>query len=199
MEEGCISITGQKKYYEFENKEGPVFIKRNLISSEYLVNFAGHFVLRCLCKERMKNEAAAIRYVQSLDINIPILKIRCAFEDHGRHYLITDFRFVPGVVLVQFPNERKAPIIKELEGYVAQLQTPASKIIGGFLGDVIVPFRVGLAIPKITLRSCAKRPTPSLSYATTIFRNTGSSSMRRLFHPGPSLALGGAVVDVPKL
>ena len=59
---------------------------------------------------------AAIRYVQALDINIPTPNIRCAFEDHSRYYIITDL--VPGVPLSQLPDDKKAPVIKELEGYL---------------------------------------------------------------------------------
>jgi len=47
--------------------------------------------------------------------------------------------FVPGVRLKELPNDKKAPVIDELEGYVAQMRTIKSKVMGGFLGDVIVP------------------------------------------------------------
>ena len=114
-----------------------MFIKRNLTPSEYLVTRAGKLIIPYLCKERMKNEVAAIRYIQSLDINVPTPNIRCAFEDHGRYYVITDM--VPGVALKHLPDDKKAPVIKELEGYIARLHTIKSKVMGGFLGDVIVP------------------------------------------------------------
>ena len=70
---------------------------------------------------------------------------RCAFEDHGRYYIVTDI--VPGVRLKELPEDKKASVIKELEGYVAQMHTIKSKVMGGFLGDVIVPYRVGKAVP----------------------------------------------------
>jgi hypothetical protein len=57
----------------------------------------------------MKNEVAAIRYIQS-NTNTPTPNIRCAFEDHGRYYIITDL--VPGVILTELPDDKKAPIIK---------------------------------------------------------------------------------------
>jgi hypothetical protein len=118
MEERCVVITEQKKHFWFENKEGPVFIKRNLTPSEYVHTCAGQLVIPYLCLERMKNEVAAIRYVQSLDIHISTPNIRCAFEDHGRYYIVTDI--VPGVRLKELPEDKKAPVIEELKGYVAQ-------------------------------------------------------------------------------
>ena len=126
----------------FENKEGPVFIKRNLTPSEYGITWSGHLILPYFCKERMKNEVAAIRYVQSLDINIPTPNVRCAFEDHGRYYIITDI--VPGVSLARIPDDKKPQVIKELEGYLDQLHSIKSKVMGNFLGDVIVPPRISL-------------------------------------------------------
>ncbi|KIM38998.1 hypothetical protein M413DRAFT_29576 [Hebeloma cylindrosporum] len=156
-EKGCIGITDQKKYYKFEDKEGPVFIKRNLTPSEYLVNLAGNLKIPYLCKERMENEMAIIRYIQSLNINIPTPNIRCAFEDHGRYYLITDL--VPGVRLKDLPDDKKAPVIKELEGYVAQLHTIKSDTMGGLSGGVIVPYRVALHTPQHQLLKLRKAPT----------------------------------------
>jgi aminoglycoside phosphotransferase (APT) family kinase protein len=221
MEEGCISITEQKKHYKFENKEGPVFIKRNLTPSEYRVNLAGYLVLRYGCKERMENEAAAIRYVQSLDINIPTPNIRCAFEDHGRYYLITDL--VPGVTLEQLPDEKKAPVIEELEGYVAQMRTIKSKVMGGFCGNVIVPHRVARARPHDQVLKLREAATPEfvlchndLGQKNVIVDETTLKVNAILdweyagfyppefegafyIRPGPSVALGEEVNDVPKL
>ncbi|KIM38985.1 hypothetical protein M413DRAFT_419347 [Hebeloma cylindrosporum] len=67
MEEGCFEISDEKKYYKFENKEGPVYIKRNLTPSEYAYNDAGELVIPYLCLERMANEVAAIRYSKPED------------------------------------------------------------------------------------------------------------------------------------
>jgi aminoglycoside phosphotransferase (APT) family kinase protein len=104
----------------------------------------------------MKNEVAAIRYIQNLDINIPTPNIRCAFEDHGRYYIITDM--VPGVSLLRIPDDKKATVIKELKGYIAQLHSIKSKVMGGFLGDVIVPPRV--AIPHDQVLKLREATTP---------------------------------------
>ena len=169
----------------------------------------------------MKNEVAAIRYIQSLDINIPTPNIRCAFEDHGRYYVITDM--VPGVALKHLPDDKKAPVIKELEGYVARLHTIKSKVMGGFLGDVIVPYRVGEAIPQDQVLKLREATSPEFVLChndlgqqnimvdeTTLKINAildweyagfyplefeGAFYLR----PGPSFALEGEENDVPKL
>ena len=196
-----------------------MFIKRNLTPSEYLVNLAGQLIIPYLCKERMKNEVTAIRYVQSLDISIPTPNIRWAFEDHGRYYIITDM--VPGVALSQLPDDKKAPVIKELEGYIAQLHFVKSKVMGGFLGDVIVPPRV--AIPHDQVLKLREATTPEFVLChndlgqhnimvdeTTLKINAildweyagfyppefeGAIYLR----PGPSIALEGEKDDVLKL
>ncbi|KAF8968947.1 kinase-like domain-containing protein [Flammula alnicola] len=220
IEEGCFAITEQKKYYEFEKAEGAVFIKRNLTPSEYIVNLAGDLVLPYMCTERMKNEVAAIRYIQS-NTNIPTPNIRCAFEDHGRYYIITDL--VPGVPLAQLPDDKKAPVIKELLGYVAQMHAIKSKVIGGFLDDVILPYRVGEAVPHDQVLKLRDATTPEFVLChndlsqhnvmvdeTTLKINAildweyagffppefdGAFYLR----PGPSAALEGEEDDVPKL
>ena len=131
-------ITHEKKYYEFE-------VKRNLTPSEYMINYEGHLVLPYKCIERMKNEVAAIRYIQS-HTTIPTPNIRCAFEDHNRYYIVTDI--VPGVTLAQIPDNKKAPIIKELEGYRDQMHAIKSKVMGGLLGDMILPYRLTRKAPE---------------------------------------------------
>jgi hypothetical protein len=133
-------FTHEKKYYEFKD----TFIKRNITPSEYMINIKGNLVLPYKCIERMKNEVATIRYIQS-HTTIPTPNIRCAFEDHGRYYIITDI--VPGVDISQLPDDKKAPVIKELEEYRAQMHAIKSKVMGGLLGDVILPYRL-----------CAKAP-----------------------------------------
>lgn len=121
-----------------------MFIKRNLTPSEYVVNRLGDLVLPCMCFERLKNEVAAIRYIQS-NTTIPTPNIRADFEDHGHYYIITNL--VPGVSLEQIPDDQKAIVFKELEGYIAQMHAIKSDVMGGFVGDVVVPYRIGRAVP----------------------------------------------------
>ncbi|KAF8910410.1 kinase-like domain-containing protein [Gymnopilus junonius] len=145
-EDGCWAITEQKKYYDFDyGKEYPVFIKRNLTPSEYTINQEGDLLLPYKCQERMRNEVAAIRYIQKYT-TIPTPNIRCAFEDHGRYYIITDV--VPGVALASLPSEKKAQVIKEVEGYRTQMHAIKSKVMGGLAGDVILPYRLSEVVPQ---------------------------------------------------
>jgi aminoglycoside phosphotransferase (APT) family kinase protein len=122
-----------------------VFIKRNLTPSEYNISLDGRLIIPYMCIERMKNEVAAIRYIQR-HTTIPTPNIRAAFEDHGRYYIVTDM--VPGVTLAQLPEDKKAPVIAEVEGYMAQMHALKSKVMGSFLGDVIVPHRITEYAPK---------------------------------------------------
>ena len=50
--------------------------------------------------------------------------------------------------MAKLPDDKKALVIKELEGYVAQMHAIKSKVMGGFSDDVILPYRVGVAVPR---------------------------------------------------
>ena len=144
-------ITHEKKYYEFETyPNAAVFIKRNLTPSEYLVNRAGYLVLPYMPMECIKNETAAIHFIQK-HTNIPTPNIRVAFEDHGRFYLITDYVGPGSVTLGQLPEEKKAEVIEELEGYIKEMHALTSNVMGGLLGPddpVILPYRIGDTLPE---------------------------------------------------
>ena len=49
---------------------------------------------------------------------------------------------VLSVTLAQLPDDKKAPVIAEVEGYMAQMHGLKSEVMGGFLGDMIVPYRI---------------------------------------------------------
>ncbi|KAF8065975.1 kinase-like domain-containing protein [Lyophyllum atratum] len=149
----------------------------------------------------MKNEVAAIRYIQS-NTTIPTPNIRCAFEDHGRYYIITDM--VPGVPLVELPEDKKALVIKELEGYIAQMHTIKLNFMGSFLGDVILPYRefvlchndvsqYNVMVDETTLKINAILDWEYAGYYPPEF--DGAFYLRS----GPSIALEGEEDDVPKL
>jgi len=65
---------------------------------------------------------------------------------------------VLGVSLLRIPEDKKATVIKELKGYIAQLHTIKSKVMGGFLGDMIVPPCV--AIPHDQVLKLREATTP---------------------------------------
>ncbi|RDB28639.1 hypothetical protein Hypma_014860 [Hypsizygus marmoreus] len=221
-EDGCYAITEQKKYYWFEDPKGSVVIKRNLTPSEYVYNNYGDLLVPYMCPERMKNEVAAIRYIQR-HTTIPTPNIRCAFEDHGRYYIITDL--VPGLTLPELPNDKKAPVIKKLEGYIAEMHTLKSRTMGGVAGDVILPYRLSMEWPEDEVLKLREADTPEFVFChndlsqhnvlvdeTTLKVNAiidweyagffppefdGAFYLR----PGPSVALDayGEVDDVPML
>lgn len=63
----------------------------------------------------------------------------------------------------------------ELEGYITQMRTLKSKVMGGFLvGDVILPYRLSEAVPKDQALNFRKVDTPEfvlchiLIYETTL-------------------------------
>jgi hypothetical protein len=105
----------ERKYYELQHIEANTFVKRSLSPGEWACNIADElFVLR-MGMELLINEAAAIHFVRR-NTCIPVPTVRCAFEDHGWFYLITDM--VPGVVRVNFSPHQKAVVTEELSGYL---------------------------------------------------------------------------------
>jgi serine/threonine protein kinase len=134
------------KFLEPDGKAG-TFIKRSLTPSEYLVGWDGklHTPI-CPPKERLQNEIAAILYIRKHFPSIPVPNIRCSFEDHGRLYSIMDI--IPGIPLIELADEKQAPAIQELEGYLALLHSHRSKTLRGFGGRVFVPARLMLSLPK---------------------------------------------------
>lgn len=125
--------------------------------------------------------------------------------------------------LAQLSDDKKAPVIKELEEYVGQLHAIKSKVMGGFLGDVIVPHHVGEAIPQNQVLKLRESTIPEfflchndLSQHNVIadeatlkinaildweYAGFFPPEFDRTFYlrPGPSAALKGKEDDVPKL
>jgi len=115
-------------------------VKRSLTQDEYFIKpISKEPLVPYMAFERLKNEAASIHFIKK-HTTIPVPNIRCAFEDHGRYYIITDI--VPGVTMAELTEEEKATVIKELQGYINQMHSLRSKALGGVLGDVCIPFRL---------------------------------------------------------
>ena len=221
-EEGCIAITDEKKYYEYPDVPGgSVFIKRNLTPSEYLVNRAtGHLRMPDMIMKRMKNEAATIRYIQA-HTTIPTWNVRCAFEDHGRFYIITDF--VAGVALAKLSEEKKPVVIAELQVYIEQMRGLTSTAMGRVTGDIVLPYRLGAVLSEDKIPTLREAPTPEfvmchndLSQHNIMVDETTLKITAILdweyagfypkefegpyyLRPGPSVALEGEEDDVAKL
>jgi Phosphotransferase enzyme family len=69
-------------------------------------------------------------------------------------------KLVPGVTLAELPDDKKSLPIKELEVYVAQMHAIKSKVMGGFLDDVMLPYRVGKAVPHDEVLKFREATTP---------------------------------------
>lgn len=83
----CIAISPKRKYY----RDGHTFVKRSLRTTEWQISPArGVINVPRQGRERMLNEAAAMRYIAT-NTNIPIPKLYCYFEDDGAVYLVMEF------------------------------------------------------------------------------------------------------------
>ncbi|KAG6809134.1 hypothetical protein H0H93_016090, partial [Arthromyces matolae] len=130
LEPEASFMTHEKKYYYLDKQYG-TFVKRSLSPSEYIVNIWGKVVKPHIVKERLMNEVATIAFLKK-HTTIPLPNVRCAFEDHGRYYVVEDW--VPGMTMLNVPPSAIDPILKELYGYRDQLQSLRSTVMGGVAG-----------------------------------------------------------------
>jgi len=137
-------ITHEKKYYHQTSSNGEeTFVKRSLVPSEYMTNLMGKVVVAVMPMARLKNEVAAIKFVKQ-HTQIPVPNIRCAFEDNGRYYVMTDV--VPGIDMASLKDDEKPKVMKELEGYLEVMHGMKSNSMGGFAGVACLPYRLAMAV-----------------------------------------------------
>lgn len=134
LEEECYTETPERKYYKKDNW----FAKRSLRPSEYWEGPHGLIVPRA-GKERIENEAASLQYIYE-KTNIPVPKVYGAFELDGVYWLITEY--IKGVDLAELSEEKKLPVLEELEGHLLTLQSLKSNVMGGPTGITIPPYRI---------------------------------------------------------
>ncbi|KAI4858806.1 kinase-like domain-containing protein [Hypoxylon rubiginosum] len=134
QEDGCFLISFERKYYHCGN----TFIKRSLRPREFRTGYRGLHIPR-VNKERLKNEAASLRYIRQ-HTNIPVPAVYCDFEDDEAYYLITEY--VEGVGMSELQDKQKEVVRLELEDHLATLRGLTSNQIGGPTGIVIPPYRV---------------------------------------------------------
>ncbi|KAH6635622.1 kinase-like domain-containing protein [Chaetomium sp. MPI-SDFR-AT-0129] len=134
LEDGCLAVTFERKYYH----RGGAFIKRNLRPREYRIGYRGLHIPR-LGKERLINEAEALRYIRQ-NTDIPVPEVYCDFEDDQAYYVITEY--IEGEDMASLSVEQKAIVARELSVHLAKLQTLRSNRMGGPSGIVIPPYRV---------------------------------------------------------
>ena len=136
QDKGCFATTFERKYYAIED----IFIKRSLRPKEFKTGYRGLYVPR-LAKERLVNEAAALRYV-SKNTNIPVPKVYCDFQDDEAYYLIMEY--VQGVSMSDLKDEQKRIVEEEIKLHLGVLHNLKSQTLGGPSGIIIPPYRVTL-------------------------------------------------------
>ena len=88
------------------------------------------------------NEARALEYVRT-HTTIPVPTTLAAFEDRGSFYLIQEF--IPGVLGSHAPTYAHKKIVKQLEGFVKQLQSCRSDTVRSFVdGHRFLTPRLGI-------------------------------------------------------
>jgi hypothetical protein len=148
-EEGCFSITIERKYYQCDNNS---FIKRSLRQKEWQTNTRGAIVVPHMPKERLMNEAACLKYIRGAT-NIPVPTVYAAFEDDEAYYLITEY--IEGVSMANLSEEEKTIVQREVEVHLATMKGLKSRRIGGPSGIVCPPCRVSSKAKNTTWSSKA--------------------------------------------
>lgn len=85
-------------------------------------------------------------------------KVYEAFERNGAFWLITEY--IEGVDLALLPKKKQLPVLKELEGHLATLQSLKSNVVGGPTG-IIPPYRITHATKQDFWNL---RPSPAKEY-----------------------------------
>ncbi|KAG6870463.1 hypothetical protein C0995_012810, partial [Termitomyces sp. Mi166 len=126
----AIEKGNEKKYYDLRDQYH-TYVKRSLSPSEYMVSIFGQIIRPHFVKERLQNEVVAIVFLKA-NTTIPLPNVRCAFEDHGRYYIIMNT--IPGIEMLKVPLAEQGPILEELAGYREQLHSLKSKVMGWLAG-----------------------------------------------------------------
>jgi len=141
-EPNCIAVTPDRKYYH----DGSTFVKRSLRPTEWQIHpMKGHIHVPRQGRERILNEAAAMRYIAD-HTKIPIPKLHCAFEDDGAVYLVMEY--VEGKTMDQLSAEQRNIVQQELDRHIETLHGLKSRTVGGPSGLVVPPYRVTRNSPR---------------------------------------------------
>ncbi|KAI0310999.1 kinase-like domain-containing protein, partial [Amylostereum chailletii] len=122
-----------------------VWIKRNVVPSEWQTNRFGDTIIPLMPSERLKNELKAMDFIRR-HTDIPLPSVRSAFEDNERFYVILDH--APGIELADLPEDKKATAIAEVEKYLATLRELKSSKMGALDGPTCLPHRLAIAFPR---------------------------------------------------
>jgi aminoglycoside phosphotransferase len=122
-----------------------LYIKRSLQPDEYPHVFPREYYASLRTRQALRNEAATIEFIRR-NTTVPVPNIVAAFNDRGEEYILMEK--VQGVVQMgEIEPERRAPIIRELEGYIAQIHQFKSKVFGGISGEIVPPPRMWVDRP----------------------------------------------------
>lgn len=128
------AMTAERAYYHC----GDFFIKRALRPSEYKTTIRGTKHIPRLGKERLQNEAAALRFIRRVS-DIPVPTLYGAFEVDDSFMLITEY--IDGVPMSDLSEDQKSVVRTEVEQFLATLRAIKSNTIGGPSGIVLPPYR----------------------------------------------------------
>lgn len=121
--------TAERAYYH----QGKFFIKRALRPSEYKTSLNGTKIVPRINKERLQNEAAAMRFIrQRTNIPVPNFVDEC---------FMLIMEHVDGVPMSRLPEDQKSIVITEVEQHLATLRAIKSDTLGGLSGVVVPPYR----------------------------------------------------------
>ncbi|KAL1845357.1 hypothetical protein VTK73DRAFT_626 [Phialemonium thermophilum] len=135
-EKDCLGITTERKYYHADG----AFIKRSLRPDEWQTNpVDGTLVIPRFGNERVRNEAAAMRFVAS-ETSIPLPRLYGCFEDGGAVYLVMEY--IDGVTASELSSEQRKTVEKQVEQHLHTLHSLTSDTWGGPSGIVVPPYRV---------------------------------------------------------
>lgn len=128
-------MTAERGYY----RRGGIFIKRSLRPSEFKTTVRGTLHVPRLGKERLRNEAASLRFIREVS-GIPVPTVYGSFEVDDSYFLIMEY--VDGVGMSELSEEDKEVVCAELCQHQATLRKIKRNTIGGPSGILIPPYRV---------------------------------------------------------
>lgn len=136
------SVTSTKRFFSALSPalNNSVYIKRSLGRSEYRKSYPAEYYDALRTRNGIRNEAATIEFVRR-NTTIPVPSIVAAFEDRGEEYIIME-KLQDVIQLADVPLDERAPIVAELEGYIAQLHQFKSRVFGGVTGEIKPPPRL---------------------------------------------------------
>jgi hypothetical protein len=96
------------------NDNGRV-LKRSLRPDEYRTLSNGEPLIPRLVVERLRNEAACIKFIQE-NTNIPVPKVLDTYEEDGSYYLWTEY--INGVEMSELTDKERSKILPQSKRYL---------------------------------------------------------------------------------